>query len=531
MLRASTIPLLAFRVCDKMKKRAHYIVLIIVTISALASAWAALRERPPRVENPVSARRPARIQPDYSGTVIPPNIAPLNFVIHEQGRRFLVKIHSEAGEAIEIVSRSPKITIPLRRWRSLLGANRGKKLLSDVYVETKSGSWHRYETIVNTIAEDQIDGYIAYRLIKPIFTEWYRTGVYQRDLSDYKESVLLDGMSLDGACVNCHSFANNSPERMFISTRSSKFGSAAILAGDGKAEKIGTKFGYTAWHPSGRLAAYSINKVRQFFHMAGAEVRDVIDLDSALAYYIVEARNIKMIPRASDKQRLETYPAWSPDGRYLYYCSAPILWADRNTVPPKRYADVRYDLMRISYDIDADKWGEPETVLSAKETSLSILMPRISPDGRFLLFCMCRYGCFPIYQPTSDLYMMDLATRKYWKLAINSEFSESWHSWSSNGRWIAFSSKRPEGTFTRCYISFVDKTGEAHKPFILPQKDPAFYDSFLRTVSLPELITGPVPVTAKALARAARSGSMIKVDAITGATPAGALEPWQEADR
>lgn len=518
-----------------MKKRARYMVLIIVTISALAGAWAALRERRPWVENAVSISRPARIRPDYSGTVIPPNIAPLNFAIREPGTRFLVRIHCEADEAIEIFGKSPKITIPLRRWRSLLSANRGKKLFIDVYVEAESERWHRYETIVHTIAKDQIDGYIAYRLMKPLYNKWRRIGIYQRDLSTYREWPLLDGMSFDEGCVNCHSFVNNSPERMFVSTRSSTFGSAAILVDGGEVRKIGTKFGYTAWHPSGRLAAYSINKVTQFFHAAGPEVRDVIDLDAALAYYIVEARNIKMISRASDKQRLETYPTWSPDGRYLYYCSAPILWADRDAVPPKRYTDVKYDLMRIRYDINTDKWGKGETVLSAKETGLSILTPRISPDGRFLLFCMCRYGCFPIYQPSSDLYMMDLATGKYWKLAVNSEFSESWHSWSSNGRWIAFSSKRPEGTFTRCYISFVDKAGKAHKPFILPQKDPAFYDSFLKTYSVPELITGPVEITNKALARAARSQSTIQVDSITAATPkasgAGASEPWQHGGR
>jgi len=141
---------------------------------------------------------------------------------------------------------------------------------------------------------------------------------------------------------------------MFIVTRSPTFGSAAILVADGKAEKIGTRFGYTAWHPSGRLAAYSINKVWRFFHAAGAEVRDVVDLDAALAYYIVESRKAKRVPRAADKHRLETYPAWSPDGRYLYYCSAPIFWIDRNEVPPARYAEVKYDLMRISYDINAD---------------------------------------------------------------------------------------------------------------------------------------------------------------------------------
>ena len=118
------------------------------------------------------------------------------------------------------------------------------------------------------------------------------------------------------------------------------------------------------------------------------------------------------------------------------------------------------------------QWGHAETVLSAEQTGLSILLPRVSPDGRFLLFCMCRYGCFPVYQPSSDLYMMDLATGRYSRLAINSEYSESWHSWSSNSRWIAFSSKRQGGLFTRTYLSYVDDDGTAYKPFVLPQRDP-----------------------------------------------------------
>jgi len=186
--------------------------------------------------------------------------------------------------------------------------------------------------------------------------------------------------------------------------------------------------------------------------------------------------------------------------------------------------------MRISYDVNADAWGEPEIVLSARETGLSILQPRVSPDGKLLLFCMCRYGCFPVYQPTSDLYMMDLETGDHTKLEINSPLAESWHSWSSNSRWIAFSSRRRGGLFTRCYLSYVDETGRAHKPFILPRSDPQSYDSLLKSISVPELITGPVSVDAKTLSRCARSGEAVAVDAVTGASPlAGASEPWKPA--
>ena len=103
--------------------------------------------------------------------------------------------------------------------------------------------------------------------------------------------------------------------------------------------------------------------------------------------------------------------------------------------------EVRYDLMRISYDIEKDVFGELETVLSSKKTGLSIIEPRVSPDGLLLLFCMAAHGCLPTLSPSSDIYLMNLKTGKYKRHECNSDQSDSWHSWSSNSRWFVFSSK------------------------------------------------------------------------------------------
>jgi hypothetical protein len=139
---------------------------------------------------------------------------------------------------------------------------------------------------------------------------------------------------------------------------------------------------------------------------------------------------------------------------------------------------------------------------------------------------MCRYGCFPVYQQSSDLYLMDLqaAARtgryEYRRLEVNSDESESWHSWSSNSRWIAFSSKRGNGTFTRTYLSYVDPNGVAHQPLLLPQKDPTYYDSCLWTYSVPELVTERVRVAKENLGRVVRSSRPINVQMpVTMATP------------
>jgi hypothetical protein len=488
-----------------------------------------------------SIDRLPKIRPDYCETMIPPNIAPLNFLVEESGSQYCVKIHSKNGKAIQIFSRSPRIMIGQNRWHDLLNANRGEQLNFDIFVKTANPSaaasqWNRFASITNQIANEDIDGYLVYRKVYPGHGFWRKMGIYQRDLHRFDESLILDNDYFKGGCLNCHTFCNNRTDKMFIGIRSALYGSSVLLIEDDDVNKIGTKFGYTSWHPSGKVAAYSINKVHQFFHTAATEVRDVIDLDSLLSYYIVDSKTIKTSPQISKKDRLETYPTWSPDGRYLYFCSAPKTWSDQGIIP-SNFNEIRYDLVRISYDIDSDTWGEVETVLSAQDTGLSILLPRISPDGRWLLFCMCNYGCFPVYQESSDLYMIDLEAAQqtgkyeYRRLETNSDKSESWHSFSSNGRWIAFSSKRESGVFTRTYISYVDRQGKVFKSLLLPQKNPTYYDSCLWTYSVPELIQEPVVVKKEKLGRVVRGDRKIPGQIpVTMATPkAGALPESTES--
>lgn len=493
--------------------------------------------------------RPAEIRPDYSGTVIPPNIAPLNFLIQENSSRYFVRICSKEGKPIEIFSRTPNIVIPKHPWRKLLDLNRGQQLSVDIFVESQATAssskvekerWSRFETLTCEIANEDIDTFLVYRRILPGHSTWGEMGIYQRNISSFDESLILNNGYFKQGCLNCHTFCGNRTDKMLIGIRSAEFGSSTLLIEDGKAKKIETKFGYASWHPSGRVAAFSINQVRQLFHSSASEVRDVMDFDSLMAYYLPDSKTAKTTPDLAKKDQLETYPTWSPDGRYLYFCSAPITWQGRTSFP-KSYDQIKYDLVRANYDVDHDQWGPLETVLSAQDTGLSILLPRISPDSRWMLFCMCDYGCFPVYRHSSDLYLMDLEAAQqtgkysYRRLDINSSDSESWHSWSSNGRWIAFSSKRNSGVFTRIYLAYVDEKGQVYKPVVLPQKDPAYYDSCLWTYSVPELVTEPVRVTREKLGRVVRSSQKISVEMpVTMATPrADTLpthdEPWQGA--
>lgn len=521
-----------------MKRRQRYlsILVIVAAISILAGTQIAGQNGSidtSGINESVQVNRLPHIEPDYAGTVIPPNIAPLNFVVTEPGTGYCVRLKGKSGESIEVSSREGRMIFPEKPWRQLLGAHKGTDLTFDIHVKDQQGTWQRFETMTVTVAAEEIDPYLAYRSIGPLYNWYENVGIYQRDLSSFECSAILHGESYGGGCVNCHTFHNYKTDRMFIGVRDNVYESATLLIDGKHVSKIGTRFGYTSWHPSGKLAVYSINKVRLFFHDTEPEVRDVVDLDSALNIYDVRTQTVKSHPSIAQKDRLETYPTWSPDGKYLYFCSAPILWEDRDTVPPKNYEKVRYDLCRVSYDLEEDAWGQPETILSAEAVGKSILLPRISPDGRFLVFCLCDYGCFPVYRADSDLYCIDLQEASsngqytYHPLTqANSDHSESWHSFSSNSRWLVFSSKRDNDVFTRPWFCYIDSTGKAHKPFVLPQKDPTFYETHLKTFNTPEFITEPVKISQRQLARAVRSSQQIQAKLpLTGASPKAPTSP------
>ena len=131
--------------------------------------------------------------------------------------------------------------------------------------------------------------------------------------------------------------------------------------------------------------------------------------------------------------------------------------------------------------------------------------PRVSPDGKRLLYSVQDYGTFPIWHREADLRMIDLKTLKVDSLStVNSPRSDTYHSWSSNSRWFVFASKRDDGLYGKPYFCYVDREGKAHKPFVLPQSNPRFYDNSLKSFNAPDLGRGKLPFTAADVRRLLR---------------------------
>ncbi len=506
-----------------MKISRKYYFLILLFLAALVAGLIFLPVIKPEIRELNNIDKPPKIAPDYTQTVIPPNIAPLNFIVDENARRYYVKIYSASRDTIRIYNSNPEVRIPVKKWNKLLNENKGESLYFEIFAEYEKGKWNRYAPAVNKIASEEIDGYLVYRLINPGYILWDKLGIYCRNIQTFDEKPVLVNNLADGDCMNCHSFCKNNPDKMIFHIRGDLDGT--ILYQGENLKKINTRTAYTmsagtypAWHPDGKLIAFSVNIIMQYFHSTGKEKIEVYDRASDIILYDTESGIITTSPLVSTKRR-ENMPAWSPDGTYLYFCVAPEFRRDL------LYDSVKYDLVRIPYNSKNNNWGEPDTILTARETGLSISWPRVSPDGRYLLFCMSDHGYFSIHYPSSDLYLMDLETGHYRRLDINSDNVESYHSWSLNGRWFVYAGKKLNGLCSRPYFCYFDENGRAHKPFILPQKDPDFYDTFLQNYNVPELVSGPVRINRWNLKKTvygkgvyAEFDKNIDINALSGAT-------------
>ncbi|MDE5761044.1 MAG: hypothetical protein K2I11_08880, partial [Bacteroides sp.] len=159
---------------------------------------------------------------------------------------------------------------------------------------------------------------------------------------------------------------------------------------------------------------------------------------------------------------------------------------------------LRYSLCRIPFDTERGEWGSRvDTLWNARLNGSSVCHPKVSPDGRYLLYTIADYGTFPIWHRETELRLMDLQTGTVDSLsAVNSNRSDTYHSWSSDSRWFAFASKRGDGQYGRIYFAYLDAEGKAHKPFVLPQSDPEKDDLTLKSYNIPDLSATPVPFDA-----------------------------------
>lgn len=426
----------------------------------------------------------ADIYPDYKDVTIPVNIAPLNFLVRNADA-----VEVTAGD-VTVRGRGGNAEFGMREWRRLVGTN---DTIEVKVTALKDGQWTAYKPFRWYVVGDSIDSYLTYRLIEPDYTVWSRLQIKQRCVENFDEYALADYNLIGDRCMNCHTTGSQNPRLSMMYVRGE--GGGAILNQNGRLRKLNIKTPdmpatstYFGFSPSGRYIVFSANVIIGAVHASAAKRLEVYDTESDIFVADITTNKIIRSELLSSPDWLETFPTFSPDGKYIYYCTAPMVDL------PKECKRLKYVMARVSFD---ETTGAIGTEVDTLFTERSVCHPRVSPDGEHLLFTVQDYGTFPIWHKEADLRMMDLKTGAVDMLqVVNSDRSDTYHSWSSNARWFVFASKRDDGLYGKPYFCYVDRNGKAHKPFCLPQQEPTFYDDCLKSFNAPELAKGRIPYDA-----------------------------------
>ncbi len=206
-----------------------------------------------------------------------------------------------------------------------------------------------------------------------------------------------------------------------------------------------------------------------------------------LAFYDREGGKLTPLPGADDPKYVHTSAFWSPDGKYLIFSRALARESYPEGEPKAEYANdpnetqIQYDLYKIPFN--GGLGGKAEPVLGASNNGMSNNFPKVSPDGRWIVFVENKNGL--LMRPDSHLYIVPFNGGKARLMNCNTSLMNSWHTFSPNGRWLAFSSKG-RSPFTQLMLTHIDENGN-DSPAILVDNMTASN----RAVNIPEFVNIP----------------------------------------
>jgi hypothetical protein len=206
-----------------------------------------------------------------------------------------------------------------------------------------------------------------------------------------------------------------------------------------------------------------------------------------LAWYDRASGTKHPLPGADDPQSVQTNPVWSPDGKYVVFARAeardPLLPGQKlpdHALAPEE-TPIKFDLYRIPFN--DGKGGKAVPIEGASQDGMSNSFPKVSPDGRWIVFVKSRNGL--LMRPDSQLYIVPAQGGVARRLRCNTPLMNSWHSFSPNGHWLVFSSKS-RSPYTQMFLTHIDADGNSSPAILIDNATAAN-----RAVNIPEFVNIP----------------------------------------
>lgn len=434
--------------------------------------------------------------PDYRDITIPCNIAPLNFRM-KGASRIKVTVEGKKG-SYRFSSRGELMQFPIRKWHSMLESEKGGSVL--VRLEYRNGSDGTYgkSEFQWTVSDEPIDRYLSYRLIEPAYEVWSEIQIEERDMESFRTRFLGDNESAGKSCMNCHT--SNKAGTSFMHLRGANGGT--VLNRNGKLVKLNTKTDFTGGavygdiSKDGRYGVFTTADIKFAIHSQLDKRMEVYDSRSDLVVIDLDNLTVSDSPVVTGDEYQETFPCFSADGSVIFFCRS------RHFEQPDSSFNLHYDICAVEFDQKTGRIGDKVITVVPAGENLSFSHLKCSPDGKYLMVTAAEYGTFPVWHEESENWMIRLSDGSIDVMSsTNAKGADTYHSWSSNSRWVVFASKRDDNVYGRPYITYVDQNGKTGRPFLLPQSDPDLYGTTLKTYNLPELYTEPEDYNAHDIAK------------------------------